>query len=114
MSKKHRTTGGIMYSTNPEQPLDGLTKQSALNSQANPLKQNLRISLDKKQRAGKAVTLVSGYAGNPDILEELGRFLKSKCGVGGSCKDGLIIIQGDFRQKVAEILQNEGYKAKVI
>jgi len=103
-----------MYSTNPEQPLDGLVQQSAPNTQANSLKQNLRISLDKKQRAGKSVTLVSGYAGNPDTLEELGRLLKSRCGVGGSCKDGLIIIQGDFRQKVAEILQNEGYKAKVV
>ncbi|MPM30894.1 putative protein YciH [bioreactor metagenome] len=75
----------------------------------------LRISLDKRNRKGKAVTLITGFTGTSEDLEILGKLLKTKCGVGGSAKDGEIIVQGDHRQKVLEILQKEGYaKSRVI
>ena len=98
---------GIMYSTNPdfqyntgdEEEEETLPKE----------KQLLRIALDKRNRGGKAVTLVTGFRGTTGDLEALGKFLKVKCGVGGSAKDGEIIVQGDLRPKVLEILQKEGY-----
>jgi Translation initiation factor 1 (eIF-1/SUI1) and related proteins len=100
----------VVYSTNPdfkyetedEEEQDTLPKE----------KQLLRISLDKRNRKGKAVTLITGFIGTTEDLEALGKMLKVKCGVGGSAKDGEIIIQGDFRTKVLELLQKEGY-AKV-
>jgi translation initiation factor 1 len=101
--------GGIMYSTNPEfeyaQEED--TTVTAPNQQ-----QDLRVMLDKKNRGGKAVTLITGYKGKTEDLEVLGKMLKNKCGVGGSVKDGEILIQGDVRDKVMAILQKDGYKAK--
>ena len=104
---------GIMYSTNPdfqyntgdEEEEETLPKE----------KQLLRIALDKRNRGGKAVTLVTGFRGTTGDLEALGKFLKVKCGVGGSAKDGEIIVQGDLRPKVLEILQKEGYvKSRII
>lgn len=101
--------GGIMYSTDPsfnyEQEEE--VPEVIANNQ-----QDLRVMLDRKNRGGKAVTLVTGYRGAPDELEKLSKMLKTKCGVGGSTKEGEIIIQGDFRDKIVLILQQEGYKVK--
>lgn len=97
----------VVYSTNPNfQYETGNTKEAETLS---PNQQKLRVQLDRKNRGGKVVTLVTGFVGTDDDLKELGRMLKSKCGVGGSAKDGEIIVQGDFKQKVIELLKKEGY-----
>lgn len=102
---------GMVYSTNKDADFssDEDMEDALENNQ-----QDLRVQLDRKKRKGKAVTLVTGYLGHPDDLKELAKTLKQKCGVGGSTKDGEIIIQGDFVQKVIEILKNNGYKVKRI
>ena len=74
----------------------------------------MRVSLDKRNRTGKSVTLVTGFVGTAEDLKALAKKLKTKCGVGGSDKEGDILIQGDFRQKVLEILLSEGYRARII
>ena len=104
---------GMVYSTNPDfnYDTDDVEEEDTLPKE----KQSLRISLDKKNRGGKTVTLITGFKGKEDDLVALGKLLKVKCGVGGSAKDGEIIIQGDVRQKVAGILEKEGYrKIKII
>lgn len=97
----------IVYSTNPNFHYETETEQEE--SPLPPSQQRLRVSLDRKNRSGKVVTLVTGFVGTDDDLKELGKMLKSKCGVGGSAKDGEIIVQGDFKQKVAELLLKAGY-----
>ena len=77
-----------------------------------PERQDLRVWLDRKQRGGKTVTLVKGFVGSDADLGELARLLKTRCGVGGAAKDGEIIIQGDHRDRVVEILAKAGYKCK--
>lgn len=101
---------GMVYSTNPdfEYDYDQETEEETLP----PNQQDLRVMLDRKNRKGKAATLVTGFVGTEDDLKDLGKMLKTKCGVGGSAKDGEIIIQGDLRDKVLELLKNAGYKAK--
>ncbi|MGI6047556.1 MAG: translation initiation factor [Petrimonas sp.] len=97
----------IVYSTNPDYHYQGEETEEEVTLPKE--KQLLRVSLDKRNRKGKAVTLITGFIGTGNDLETLGKLLKTKCGVGGSVKDGEIIVQGDHRQKVLEILQKEGY-----
>ena len=101
---------GMVYSTNPD--FEYSTTEEQTTATLPPAEQNLRVWLDRKQRGGKTVTLVKGFVGSDDDLAELGRMLKSKCGVGGSAKDGEIIIQGDHRDRVVELLIAAGYKCK--
>ena len=109
MSKKINFSGGLVYSTNP----NTLKPEEIEESDTLPKeKQMLRVKVDTKQRAGKVVTLVEGFVGKADDLEVLGKMLKTKCGTGGSAKDGLILIQGDYKQKVVLFLQQAGYKVK--
>ncbi len=110
MSKKVKP-GGIVYSTNPDYKYSAQPHQGATIA---PQAQDLKISLDKKNRGGKTVTIISGFVGKEEAIEKLGRELKSKCGVGGSIKDGEIIIQGDHRDRVLNLLMKEGYKARKI
>lgn len=108
MSKKNRERPNIVYSTNPDFQYEKHEEESIETLAANL--QKLYISIDRKQRAGKEVTLIEGFIGNEEDLKELGKMLKSKCGVGGSVKDGEILIQGNFRDKVMEILNKAGYQ----
>lgn len=98
---------GVMYSTNPD--FRYATESEEEEETLPKEKQQLRISLDKRNRGGKTVTLITGFRGAAADLETLGKYLKTRCGVGGSAKDGEIIIQGDHRRKVLELLQKEGY-----
>lgn len=109
MGKKNKN-GGFVFSTNPDFEFE--EENTPPEETLPPQQQALRIMLDKKARGGKQVTLITGFVGNDDDLKSLGKLLKTKCGVGGSTKDGEVIIQGDYRDKVLEILQKEGYKAK--
>ncbi|MCB9262990.1 MAG: translation initiation factor [Flavobacteriales bacterium] len=101
--------GGMVYSTNPDFSFDDAQEQyeELANDQ-----QTLYVSADKKQRKGKVVTLIEGFEGSDEVLIELGKKLKSKCGAGGSVKDGEIIVQGNFVDKVMDILKADGFKVK--
>ena len=101
---------GMVYSTNPD--FEYTTAEEEQTTTLPPQQQNLRVWLDRKQRGGKTVTLVKGFVGTDEDLSELGHMLKSRCGVGGSAKDGEIIIQGDHRDRVVELLSQAGYKCK--
>lgn len=107
--KKLNTLSGLVYSTNPEMMQE--TPEPFQETPA-PEKQKLKVLLDKKQRAGKTVTLVEGFTGREEDLIMLGKRLKTKCGAGGSVKDGFILIQGDYRQKAIQWLSEWGYVVK--
>ena len=98
---------GVMYSTNPDYKyqMDEEAEEETLPKE----KQRLHITLEKRNRGGKVVTLVSGFRGTGNDRSALGKWLKTRCGVGGSVKDGEIIIQGAWRRKVTDLLTEEGY-----
>lgn len=101
---------GVVFSTNPDfQYKEEADEQPET---LEPSKQNLIVSIDRKGRGGKQVTLVTGFIGTDEDLAELGRTLKVKCGVGGTAKDGEITVQGDFRDRIVTLLKDMGYKAK--
>lgn len=102
---KHRL--GVVYSTAPD--YDYETDAAVEEETLSPSAQKLRVRIEKNGRGGKTVTLVTGFVGTADDLSALGKALKSKCGVGGSAKDGEILVQGDFRQRVVELLKAMGY-----
>jgi translation initiation factor 1 len=108
MSQKNKKDG-VVFSTNPNFKYSAQPHQSATVA---PSQQNLRVFIDKKNRGGKTVTIISGFSGKESDLEKLGRELKSKCGVGGTTKDGEIIIQGEHIDRVITILTAGGYKVK--
>ena len=110
MSNDWKERLGMVYSTNPDFEFN--KEEEYIEETLPPQQQNLRVSLDRKKRKGKSVTLITGFVGNNDDLKDLGKLLKTKCGVGGTTKDGEILIQGDFCNKIIEILKKENYKVK--
>jgi translation initiation factor 1 len=108
MPKDWKERLGMVYSTNPEYEYQSNKEDEP--ETLEPAKQNLKVYRDKKHRKGKTVTLITGFIGKENDIENLGKKLKTKCGVGGSVKDGEIIIQGDFVDRIVELLVNEGYK----
>ena len=107
MGKNKKNRRGIVFSTNPDFEYQYEENEEQEEIPAN--QQKLRVMIDRKQRKGKEVTLVTGFVGPDDELKDLAKFLKSKCGVGGSAKDGEIIIQGNYRDKVVDLLLDKGY-----
>ena len=101
---------GVVYSTNPDFKYNTIEHQEEETPE--PSRQRLVVTIDRRNRGGKQVTLITGFVGTAEDLKELGRALKTKLGVGGGAKDGEITIQGDFRDKVVELLRGMGYNAK--
>lgn len=109
MAKKKKRID-IVYSTNPNFGYN--TDDQEEDETLPPQQQNLKVIVDRKQRKGKEVTLITGFIGTTDDLKDLGKELKQKCGVGGSIKEGEIIIQGNAAKKILDLLHKAGYKAK--
>jgi translation initiation factor 1 len=110
MAKDWKERLGVVYSTNPDFKYESAEVEKS--ETPVPCDQLLRVTLDRKQRKGKTVTLVQGFIGTNEDLKQLGKLLKKSCGVGGSEKDGEILIQGEFADKIKAILIREGYKLK--
>lgn len=108
--KNKKDRDGVVFSTNPDFEYKYEEEEQATTLPSH--QQNLKVMLDKKARGGKQVTLVTNFVGTEEDLKELGKLIKNKCGVGGSIKDNEIIIQGDFRDKILQILMAANYKAK--
>lgn len=98
----------IVYSTNPDFKYQ-VEQEEEQQATLPATQQRLRVQLDRRNRGGKTVTLITGFVGTEDDLKDLGKWLKTKCGTGGSAKEGEIIIQGDWKEKVAELLKTKGY-----
>lgn len=107
--KNKRDNFGFVFSTDPDFEYDYQEEEVET---LPPQQQQLKVWIDRKKRKGKEVTLVTGFVGTPDDLKDLAKILKTKCGVGGSAKDGEILIQGNHRDKVVDILTGLNYKAK--
>jgi len=110
MANKNKKRIDIVYSTNPNYSVNDESEDEQVTLA--PQHQNLRVLIDRKQRGGKEVTLVTGFIGSEVDLQDLGKLLKQKCGVGGSVKEGEIIIQGNHLQKILDLLIKANYKAK--
>jgi translation initiation factor 1 len=111
MSKNWKDRLGTVYSTDPD--FQYTPRQSEEAETLPPSKQQLTVCTDSKMRKGKTVTIVADFIGKTEDLEALAKFLKTKCGAGGSAKDGEIVIQGDFKTKIRDILNHEGYHVKL-
>jgi translation initiation factor 1 len=109
MSNKNKKVRGVVYSTDPDFKYE---RSDAFTTTLPNKQQNLRIRIERNHRGGKTVTVVDGFIGTEKDLEELGKTLKTRCGAGGSAKDGLILIQGEQKEKVLKILIEMEYKAK--
>ena len=109
MAKKRRDRHNIVYSTNPDYEYS-YNENNEVDEE--PAQQNLYVCLDRKQRAGKEVTIVEGFIGSKEALKILAKYLKSCCGVGGTAKDGVILIQGNFKDRVYNLLIEKGYSVK--
>jgi len=108
MGKKNKKKRiGVVFSTNPD--FEYQNQENSNIESLEPQQQRLRVLIDRKKRRGKEVTLIIGFEGSDDDLKDLGKMLKSKCGVGGSVKDGEIIVQGNQRDKVMKLLLDAGY-----
>ena len=110
MSKSKKQRGGFVYSTNPDFNIQ--SDEELEEKTLEPQNQDLRVLLDRKQRKGKIVTLITGFIGSEDDLKDLGKTLKSKCGTGGTLKDGVIEIQGDHRDVLIDLLKAKGWLVK--
>ena len=111
MANKKNKRIDVVYSTNPnfQYRVEDENEETTLPNN----EQQLYVYLDRKQRKGKEVTIIEGFIGSEDNLKELGRTIKSNCGVGGSVKDGIILIQGNFKEKIKILLEKESYKVKL-
>jgi translation initiation factor 1 len=109
MAKSFESLGGLVFSTNKN--IDLSNQEDDIETPI-PGQQDLRVWLEKNHRGGKVASVIKGFVGKQEDLEALGKTLKTKCGTGGSAKDGEIIIQGDHREKIVTLLQQLGYKAK--
>lgn len=110
--KKHnkKNRSGLVYSTNPDYQHPGSEDEES--ATLPPQQQDLRVSLDKRHRKGKEVTLITGFVGGEEDLKDLGKEIKNKMGVGGSAKNGELLIQGDLRDEIVTLLKDKGYKVK--
>lgn len=107
MAKKFKDRINVVYSTNPDFNYESEEENDQDTLPSN--QQKLYVSIDRKQRAGKEATLVEGFIGSEEDLKDLGKVLKNKCGVGGTVKDNVILIQGNFKDKIFDVLVKEGY-----